>query len=140
MGNDNVQIVLTSIVKWRASYNLDKSYSVAREEYLALARHEIQRLSAIHAPDPKEASNAASDSTEAGTLENRVEETEPVHFDPHARSKEPHKEQTRLGKSFRELEKGWVGIGNVHECHPLSRPQGKRCYFEANETVCDKIG
>merc|ERR1711964_856212 len=49
---------------------------------------------------------------------------------------------TRFGKTFRQLEQGWVGVGSSSECHPLSQPKNpKRCHFEkAPQPVTGKIG
>merc|ERR1711900_130830 len=49
---------------------------------------------------------------------------------------------TRFGKTFRQLEQGWVGVGSPSECHPLSQPKNpKRRHFEkAPQPVTGKIG
>merc|ERR1711964_197062 len=49
---------------------------------------------------------------------------------------------TRFGKTYRELEQGWVGVGSPNECLPLSQPRHPtRAYFEkASQEVTRKIG
>lgn len=159
--------VPTSCDKWLTAFNNEATDPLLRytneqiliTDKLCAAAGEECLACRCSNTDNASGSEEDSDSAEGDTLQDLVEETEHVDFDPrhpacrqpdrahvytagsYARGKEPHKVRRRFGKTLRELEEGWVGIGNVRDCHPLSPPRWpKRCYYPVNRKVCGKIG
>jgi len=92
---------------------------------------------AEQAESEDESSSTLADSEESCESDEDSESEEAASADAKTRT---GKEELRFGKTLQQLETGWVGIGNSHNCRPLSQRNPKRCRFQVKQKVSRKVG